>query len=132
MNKIIIYICFAAMLLCSSADAGTYAARSNCGYGNIMPMRVRQSSYTTIPHQAKPAKQIVINNPSYNRYIATPPPPPPERATYRYSDSVGSRRFQRRSYYIPSYCLPVSNFHNNRNPFCAQYLPYGNSMYLDF
>ena len=130
MKKIIIYICFAAMLLCSSAEAGTYAARSDCGYGRIPSAGMRQTNLVKIPH-AVPVNRVILNGSSYDRHIVTPPPPPPKRTTYRYSDFAGTRRFPRRSYYIPSYCLPVTNF-NNLNPFCTQYLPYGNSMYLSF
>lgn len=84
------------------------------------------------PHKPQAVKQIVITNDSTPNII-TPPPPPPPRHRYHYKDFAGGRRFHRRSYYIPSYCMPGTIFHDDiYNPFCNQYRPYGSNLYISF
>ena len=76
---------------------------------------------------------VIINHTINSSSIMTPPPPPPAHYKYRYKDFAGPRQFPKRSYYIPSYCMPETGFYSNPyNPFCNQYRPYGSNMYLNF
>ncbi len=134
MKKVIICAIFLITLFYPSFSYAfvQYSNHSAGGYRPVLTTGT-QTNYIQVPTQARHIKQTFINTPADYNYIVTPPPPPPRREVYRYKDFAGTRRFPRRSYYIPSYCLPTSRFYNNNhNPFCSQYLPYGHSMYLDF
>lgn len=129
----IVFIALLAFAIPSHAMVHNVYTYSNGGYRRATPAEISRTNFVKIPPQANPANRIIINSPVYDRFVVTPPPPPPKREKYQYNDFAGTRRFPHRSYYIPSYCLPVSRFYNNNhNPFCAQYMPYGNSMYFRF
>lgn len=132
MKTVLKYIILTGLLICllpsnampppGSPSLGTHITRGNC-YQNLG---------RTAP-QGHAINNIEISDPPTKNYYRVPPPPPPRRALYRYSDFGGNRRFPRRSYYIPSYCMPERNFVNNfNNPFCSQYRPYGSNMYINF
>lgn len=86
-----------------------------------------------VPNSPQVRNRLIINHSVPSRVIVTPPPPPPTRHTYKYVDFAGERRFPKRSYYIPSYCMPDTGFNTYiYNPFCNHYRPYGSNMYLSF
>lgn len=127
-NTIIIFI----VLIISAASTiamppNHYGGRSTVSTGMSYNNSVR------VHPQAQPVNKIIIAPPAQGVCKFVPPPPPPKRAVYRYSDFGGNRQFHRRSYYIPSYCMPETGFYNyNNNPFCTQYRPYGSNFYLGF
>ena len=112
-------------------------ARVNLGlnYGNSIrtgyqPMQHNKVGITNSPQSSS---CVGTNHAATSTVIVTPPPPPPIRNTYRYRDFAGPRRYPRRSYYIPSYCMPETGFNIDiYNPFCNHYRPYGSNMYLSF
>lgn len=114
-----------AYAYCPAVNRTTHITpRVNLGlnYGN---------SVITTPIQQS-VNRVVITTHNPTDFI-TPPPPQPPRHKYRYKDFAGERRYPKRSYYIPSYCMPNTTFYaDEHNPFCNHYRPYGSNMYLSF
>ena len=131
MNKLFICIVFTMLFSCITVEAIYQTSYYGTGSRyNVGATPARTNIVKVLP-QSRPVSRVSIHEPT--NCVITPKLPPPVRQIYHYKDFSENRQFPRRSYYIPSYCLPVSRFYNNNfNPFCAQYMPYGNSMYLRF
>ena len=109
-------------------NIGGSTVRAGINYNN--PVRTVPQGHPinniTVPSQL--GGWVVVSNETF-----LPPPHPPKRAKYKYSDFGDNRQLHKRSYYIPSYCMPQREFYSNyNNPFCSQYKPYGSNMYLGF
>ncbi len=99
-------------------DTGRHIMNTGCHYSNTVRT---QSHANTVNH-------VIISGKRPPVHIVPPPPPP--RYSVRYKDD---KKFHARSYYIPSYCMPVTGFYNNTfNPFCNHYRPYGSNIYISF
>ena len=124
MKKLLYYTLFVIIL---GSFSGTFAYQTistqrmttDIRYNNS-PIRASQTY-----NIAKPSRRI--HGDVYTPHVHVP-------AYHRRSfNGFEHSRFHRRSYYIPSYCMPGSAFHSEmHNPFCSQYYPYGSGFYTGF
>lgn len=134
MKKIIIFTGLICVLALSN-EANAFmppTTPQNCGRARVsVGLNYGNTIHTSSAQQ--PHSNAVIRHAPPGAVIVTPPPPPPIRHTYTYRDFGGQRRFPRRSYYIPPYCMPETGFNiETYNPFCSHYKPYGSNMYISF
>lgn len=137
MKKDIVIVVFLFLMISVAAAVAMPPPNHNIG-GSAGHLGINYSNPVRTPPQGHPINNITVP-PQQGGWVVMPnsqympPPPPPSRVKYKYSDFGGNRQFHKRSYYIPSYCMPETGFYNNNNnPFCSQYRPYGSNFYLGF